>query len=182
MIGMRTVLVIAATSGGMLSGCAIIQRAIPALTMSDANIVEVLNQIGKDEIEAGELARQKGATAEVQAFAGRVVNEHRGFVEKNLRLAQKMDLQLTPPYLASSLKQAHEKAMEKLRKKSGPDFDRAYIQYEIAMHVQAVNLVEAAAAESANSSLKQHLLQAGPDFLSHLSAARAVERDLVAQR
>ena len=127
---------------GMLSGCAILQRILPGLTMSDANIVEVLNQIDMAEIEAGELARDKGSTPEIRAFAGRVVNEHRGLVERNLRLAEGMDLEPKPPSLAFSLKQAHEKAMKELRKKSGPEFDQAYIQYEIAVHQKAVNLLE----------------------------------------
>lgn len=71
--------------------------------------------------------------------------------------------------------------MDVLRTKSGSDFDRAYIHQEIARHVQAIELMETAVKYEDTLPLKQYLIQARPDFLSHLSAAEAVERQLVAQ-
>ena len=165
---------------GMVGGCALVQQTLPGLALSDANVIDVLNTIGEDEIDAAQLARQKARTPEVQAFAGRVLLEHEGLVEKNQRVAQSMDVYPKPPALAAALRQTHGQEMNRLEAKSGTDFDRAYIEYEIALHVQAFRLVENAAEEEGTSALKQLLVQTGPDLLSHLSAAKAVERHLVA--
>jgi hypothetical protein len=42
----------------------------------------------------------------------------------------------------------------------------------------AFNFIEAAAETEGNPILKQELVRTGPDLLSHISAARALERHL----
>ena len=87
--------------------------------MSDANVVSVLDSIGEGEMDAAQLAQKQASDPEVQAFAGRVLSEHRQLAEANGRLATQLSLQPDPPSLVSHLKQAHEKAMRDLRAMSG---------------------------------------------------------------
>ena len=172
-------LVIVATFvGPAFVGCAFFQQLLPGLTMSDANVVSVLDSIDEGQMDAAQLAQKQASDPEVQAFAGRVLNEHRQLAETNGRLAMQLSLEPDPPSLASHLKQAHEKAMRDLRVMSGEAFDRAYVQYEIQQHVRAFNILEAAAESEDNVTLKQELVRTGPDLLSHISAARALERHL----
>ena len=84
--------------------------------------------------------------------------------------------------LASALETTHQQTMEQLRKKSGQDFDRAYMAYQVEMHQQALKLVEDTADSSDDSRLKQHLIQERPELQSHLSAAQNLQRQLVAQQ
>jgi len=173
-----TCVVVALFLGPVFSGCAFFQQLLPGLTMSDTNVVSVLDSIDEGEIDAAQVAQKQASDPEVQAFAGRLLNEHRQLAEANGRLATKLSLEPDPPSLASHLKQAHEKAMRDLRAMSGAAFDRAYVQYEIQQHVQAFNFLEAAAESESNLTLKQELVRTGPDLLSHISAARALERHL----
>ncbi len=159
-------------------GCAFFQQLLPGLTMSDANVVSVLDSIDEGEMDAAQLAQEQASDPRVQAFAGRVLNEHRQLTEANGRLATQLSLQPDPPSLTSQLKQAHEQAMRDLRVMSGTAFDRAYVQYEIQQHVRAFNILEAAAESEDNVTLKQELVRTGPNLLSHISAARALERHL----
>jgi predicted outer membrane protein len=76
------------------------------------------------------------------------------------------------------MKEAHDDAMQELRAKTGPSFDRAYVRHEIQQHVRAFNFLEAAASSESNVTLRQELIRTGPDLLSHISAARALERHL----
>ena len=140
-------------------GCAFFQQLLPGLTLSDANVVSVLDSIDEGEIDAAQLAQKQASDPEVQAFAGRVLNEHRHLAEANGRLATQLSLEPEPPSLASHLKQAHEKAMRDLRVMSGEAFDRAYVQYEIQEHVRAFNFLDAAAEAEANVTLKQELVR-----------------------
>jgi putative membrane protein len=171
----------AALAHGILYGCAFMQQALPGLAMTDAEMVGVLNSFSEGEVEAADLARRTSTTSDVQAFAGRVLNEHRQLTQHNERLARQLGITPREPALASELKANHQQAMHDLELKLGSDFDRAYVEYEIARHVQAFGLLKAAAASEATLSLQQELIRTGPDLLSHLSAARALERRLVAQ-
>lgn len=176
-IGLMTVALV----HGILYGCALMQQALPGLAMTDAEMVGVLNSISEGEAEAANLARRTSTTSDVQAFAGRVLNEHRQLTEQNKRLARQLGITPREPALASQLKANHREAMHDLEGKLGSDFDQAYLEYAITRHVQAFGLLEAAAASEATLPLQQELIRTGPDLLSHISAARALERRLVAQ-
>lgn len=178
MIRTMRLMIATAVAISTLCGCAFMQRTLPGLTMSDANLVSVLDSLGENEIDAALLARQKASTPEVQAFAGRILNEHRQLAEANARLAEQLSLKPEPPALAAKLKDAHEHAMRKLRTQSGEAFDRAYVKHEIDQHVLAFTFMEAAAESQAEPTLKQEVVRTGPDLLSHISAARALERHL----
>jgi putative membrane protein len=171
-------MVVAAVVTALTGGCALLQEKLPGVTLSDSNVISVLDDIDEGEIAAARLAQEKASAPQVQAYAGRVLNEHRELVEANGRLAAQLAVEPEPPALVSQLKDAQERAMRRLRAASGPAFDRAYVNYEIQRHVMAFNFVEAAAETEGNPLLKQELVRTGPDLLSHISAARALERHL----
>ena len=62
--------------GIVVAACSLIEETLPGLTLSDSNVMSVLDSLGKNEIDAARLAQQKAATPEVRAFAGRVLKEH----------------------------------------------------------------------------------------------------------
>lgn len=171
-------MIVSTLAGPLLLGCALVQQLLPGITLSDSNIVSLLDRLDEGEIDAAQLAQTKASDPEVQAFAGRVLNEHRELANANGRLATQLSLQPKPSALGSQLQQAHEQAMRELRALSGPAFDRAYVQHEIRQHVWAFNFLETTAESEGNLPLKQELVRTGPDLLSHISAARALERHL----
>ena len=135
----------AALAPAILSGCAFVQQVFPGLAMNDAEMVGMLNSFSEGEVEAAELARRTSTTPDVQAFAGRVLMEHRQLAKHNDLLARQLHVTPREPALATKLKADHEEAMHQLEGKLGSEFDRAYVVYEIAPHVQAVGLLETAA-------------------------------------
>jgi putative membrane protein len=173
------VLVLAAA--GLATGCGMAQRAMPG-TMSDNNVVGLLHTIDTSEIEAAQLATQKAQSPEVRNYATRLVDEHihMMMIDKNRQVAEQTNIQPEKPQVASTMKSTHEKTMQDLRNKSGHDFDRAYIDYQVKMHEEAVNLVENTAGSADNQRLKQHLMQTRPDLQSHLAEAKTIQRQLVA--
>ena len=168
-----------ATSAALwLCSCAYLQETNPALTLSDRNLISVLDSLGRGEIDTAQLAAERASSPEVKAFAARVLNEHRLLMENSERIAGQLSLDPKPPALAAHLRQAHEHAMRELRGRSGSSFDRAYLEHEIQQHVHAFNFIEAAAEPQVNPLLRQEIVRTGPDLLSHLSAAKALERRL----
>jgi putative membrane protein len=152
------------------------------LTMSHGNVVAVLNTIDETEAEAGELGKQKGTSPNVRSFASRLVHEHRTSIVDRQHLAEKIDVQPKKPALASALEGMQEESKRLLEKKSGRDFDEAYIQQQISIHQQMVGLIQDTEDSMDDPALRQHLRYIRPDLLSHLSAARAVDRQLSTQR
>ena len=97
--------------GGLLSGCAAAERAMPG-TLSDANVVSVLDAIDVSEIEGAQLAKQKAASPAVRAYASRLVDEHTAKMQQTLQLANRRGFQPDKPRLAVAVETTHQKTME----------------------------------------------------------------------
>ena len=169
-------------AGILISGCSLVQRAMPGSTMSNAEIIGVLNAIDHNEIDAGQLALQKAPTPEVRSFASRMVREHEMMMQNTGRLAYRLNVQPQKPALASTMEDTHRDAMETLGTKSGSDFDKAYIAYQVNMHEQAVGLVGDVIGSVENQDLKLHLRETKPDLQNHLVSAQSIERQVVARQ
>jgi len=174
--------IITITAGILFSGCSLIQRTMPGSTMSNAEILGLLNTIDHNEIDAGQLALQKASTPEVRSFASRMVSEHEMMVQNTGRLAHRLSVQPQKPALASTMEDTHREMMETLGTKSGSDFDKAYIAYQAKMHEQAVDLVGDVISSVENHNLKVHLRETRPDLQNHLASAQSIERQMVAQQ
>jgi len=173
--------VLAVVSAAVLAGCSLFQSAMPGTTLSDANVLAMLETINISEIDAAHLAQQKASAEQVKTYASRMLSEHSTMVQETRQLGHRIDVRPDPPALASTMGTTHQKAMEQLRTLSGRDFDQAYLKYQIKMHEQAIDLVQNTAGSVDNSLLRQHLTKARPDLDSHLLQARTLERQVVAQ-
>ena len=60
----------------------LLQRAMPG-TLSNANVVAVLNTIDTSEIEAAQLAKQKASSQAVRTYAARLIDDHTDMMQKN---------------------------------------------------------------------------------------------------
>lgn len=171
---LSVMVIIAACS--FFSACSLVQRVMPG-AMSDADVVGVLNTVNRSEIEAGQLARDRAASSEVRAYASQMVNEHQLKMHNTTQLARRIGVRPRTPALAQTLENTHREAMTQLRDKSGRDFDRTYLEYQIKMHQQSVNLVEDTAGSVDHAELKRFLRETRPDLQKHLSAVLSIQRD-----
>ena len=176
-----TGIVVALAAGSVLAGCVATQRARP-ITMSNENIMAVFNTIDRSEIEAAQLAKQNSSSPAVRDFAQRMIDEHTMMLDRRRQLANQLNISPQPPQLASALKDTHQDAMEELRKQSGRDFDRAYLEYQVKMHDQAERLAQETAENAEQARIKQHLMEARANIESHLAQAKSVQRQAVAQQ
>lgn len=173
--------ILAILSGALLSGCSFFQWAMPASTLSDSNVLAMLNTINLSEVDSASLAKQKASYEDTKMFASRMLDEHTTMLQETQQLAQRTDIVPKPPALASTAVKAHQATMEKLRTLSGRDFDRAYLKYQIKMHEQAIDLLGDSNRSVDNTQLQEYLKQTRANLDEHLFEARAMERQLVAQ-
>jgi len=86
--------------GGLLFGCAAIERAMPR-TLSDANLMSVLLTIDVHEIAVAKLAIEKASSDPVHAYATQLVDAHSVMLAKHLHVANR--IKPDKPNLASAL-------------------------------------------------------------------------------
>src|SRR5919107_423440 len=112
----------------------------PALAQSaaldDPTIVAIFDAANTFDVETGELALRTSRNKAVRDLAQQFINDHKSVRQQGRDLAKKLSVTPTPPE-PFALAEAHAKAMEELRGKSGADFDRAYVIHEVNFH-QAV--------------------------------------------
>ena len=160
----------------ILSGCSSFQSAIPGTTLSDANVLAMLDIINLSEIDSADLAQQKGSSEEVRTFASRMLKEHTAMMQESRQLAQVINIDPKPPALASTVGERHQKMMEELRGMSGADFDQAYLKYQMRMHEQVIDLIQHTANSVDDVRLQIYLKHARGNLISHLTAASALEQ------
>ena len=172
---------IAIAGGVILSGCSFLQWAMPGATLSDANVLAMLDIINLSEIDSAELAKEKASSEEVRTFASRLLNDHAAMLQETRQLAQQINVDPQMPVLASMVGKWHQETMEELRRMSGAEFDHTYLKYQITMHEQAIDLVQHTADTVHDRRLHHHLKGARQDLLTHVSTASPIERYVVAR-
>ena len=152
------------------------------MNLSDANIIALLAVANQSDIEGGQLAETKADSREVRSYGTRMISDHGSMLREGNQLAKQLMINPVQPALGQQLLSEHEKSMESLKRKSGEQFDRAYIDHEIQMHQKVIELVEKATKDADNPRLRTLLEQSRPALQDHLEQAQNVKRSLVASR
>jgi putative membrane protein len=148
------------------------QPAAKAAPVNDAQIAAIVVAANAVDAELGELAVEKASKAEVRQFGQAMATGHRALIESAGQLVTR--LKVTPQENAVSKQLQADGAAVKaeLQKKSGADFDRAYIAHEVAYHKAVLEAVDNVLIPNAsNAELKQTLIDVRPAFVGHLKQA-----------
>jgi putative membrane protein len=150
-------------------------RTLSALAaLDDPTIVAIFDAANTWDMETGALGEQKGTTKEIRDFAKQLVNDHRMVRQQGRDLAKKLKVTPTPPKDFAMAKD-HDAAMKKLRAAKGKDFDRAFLENEVAYHkavIDAVNQQLMPAIQ--NQELKDLVTKIAPAFQAHMVRAQTL--------
>jgi predicted outer membrane protein len=138
----------------------------------NAFVVEAY-QDGLAEIRLSQLALQKASSADVKAFAQRMIDDHTQADNKLATLAQQAGVTLPDAPTAEQLAIANE-----LSSFSGADFDKAYMDVNVVEHLEDVSLFLQQAKGSANDAVKSFAQQTLPTLLSRLKSAKTIDTPL----
>jgi putative membrane protein len=151
----------------------------PAAGPSDAEIAHIVVTANTIDIDAGQLAKGKATNKEVVSFAERMITDHTGVNKLASDLAGRLNLTPADNATSQSLKSAANEATQSLQTKSGADFDRAYMEREVAFHQQVLDALDQTLIPGAqNAELKALLEQTRPAISGHLEMARALQSKL----
>jgi putative membrane protein len=146
---------------------------------TDAQIAHIAYTAGQLDIEAGKQALDKSQNKDVRAFAQRMVGDHTSVNDQALVLVKKLNV--TPednPTSQSLTKQADAKRQE-LAKLNGADFDKAYVDNEVAYHKTVNTALSSTLIPDAQNAELKALLQSGLTlFQAHQKHAEQLAQQL----
>jgi putative membrane protein len=153
--------------------------AVRAQAPTDAQIASIVVTANQVDIDAGNLAKSKAASKDVKAFAQQMVTDHTGVNKQATDLVTKLKVTPEDNPTSQSLKAGGEKNLTNLKGLSGPAFDKAYIDNEVAYHQAVLDAVDKTLIPSAkNAELKALLVKVRPAFVAHLEHAKQVQSSL----
>jgi putative membrane protein len=120
-----------------------------ALSRADRKFVEEAAQAGMAEVEHGNLAAQRATNPQVKQYAQRMVQDHTKSNDELKTIASARGI--TPP---TAMDRKHHRAMEKLGKANGAEFDREYMKHMVDDHKKTVSLFEKQAKSGKDGDLK----------------------------
>ncbi|ACG77473.1 conserved hypothetical protein [Phenylobacterium zucineum HLK1] len=123
------------------------------------------------EIQAGEMAQQKGQSADVKAFGKMMVADHTAMSNEMKPAAQAAGQ--TPP---ADLDERRKGMLDNLRAANGADFDRVYLEQQEAAHQEALTLMRGYADNGDNAQLKALAQKAAPKIQAHLDRVRQIQQ------
>ena len=114
------------------------QTAPAAAPPNDAQIAQIVLTADSVDVDYGKLAVKKTKNAEVKAFAETMIRDHTAVNDKATALAKKIGLTPEASDTSKSLKSDGDKMMAKLKGMHGAEFDKAYIDNEVAYHESVI--------------------------------------------
>jgi putative membrane protein len=147
---------------------AICSTAMAKDTVDADDFVEEASASGVAEIETGKLALQKSTSADIKAFAQKVITDHTAANKELATIAKKKNLKISTE--AELVNKA--KAMV-LKQRDGESFDEAYAKNQVNAHENSIALFKKASVSS-DLELAGFAAATLPKLEHHLHEAKAL--------
>ena len=125
---------------------------------------------GMMEVELGNLAQQKGKSQQVKDFGKMMVDDHTN-ANNNLKdIASKKNIDIP-----ASVTDNQKKDMDKLSKKSGGDFDKAYVNMMVEGHKKNIDAFKKASGDVGDNDVKNFITTTLPTLQKHLDSIQSIK-------
>lgn len=144
-----------------------------AVDEATSGFMTTVADVGMTEVKLGQMAQDKAMNQRVKDFGAMMVKDHSaaGDELKSLASGKNVTLPAAPG-------EEHQRKMEDLSKKTGKDFDKAYINAMIDGHQSAISDFEKASKNTKDADVKAWIDKTLPTLKMHLDSARAIKKVL----
>jgi len=141
-----------------------------------ASVAVVANQI---DIDFANIALKKSKNKEVLDFAKRMVEDHKAVIAQAVALVTKLGVDPKDNAVSQSLLKDAEATKVTLNKTSKKEFDKIYIDNEVAYHEKVIGAINGLLIpESNNQELKELLEAVVPALEAHLGHAQMIQKKI----
>jgi putative membrane protein len=146
--------------------------------VTDPNIVAIFDLANTADIETGTLAKEQSQNKDVKELGEMFAMAHSSVRQQGRDLARKLGV--TPVMPAGNTMAAdHAKALASLKGKHGAEFDKAWLDHEIAYHQAVIDAVtKTLLPATQNAELRAFEEKIAPAFVGHLEQAKALRAKL----
>lgn len=157
--------------------------AVPAVAqaaeLSDAQIAAIVVTANQIDVDAGELAKSRSSDEEVRKFAERMITDHTAVNDQAVALVTRLGVEPEDSELSRTLAADAEKTRGRLGSLSGADFDKAYVDNEVAYHQAVLDVIDQQLLPNTeNEELKALITKVRPAIEAHLEHARHLQASL----
>jgi len=150
-----------------------------AQSINDAQIAHIVVTANQVDIDAGKLATSMASNPEVKKFGQQMVTDHTGVNKQAADLAAKLKVTPADNPTSESLKAGGDKNVANLKSLKGAEFDKAYIDHEVAYHQAVLDALDKTLIPGAsNAELKALMVKVRPAFVAHLEHAKSIQSTL----
>jgi putative membrane protein len=141
------------------------------MSNEDKEFVAKAGMGGLAEVQMGTLALQKASSADVKAFAQRMVTDHSKANAELAEFATAKGLALPTELVGDT-----QAALDHLATLSGAEFDKAYMQHMVEDHEKDVAEFDKASTSATDMDLKAWAGKTLPTLKEHLEQAKTTAR------
>jgi putative membrane protein len=146
--------------------------SIPAsVSKDDAIFVVNTSNAGMTEIQAGQLAQQKGMAKDIKEYGSMMEKDHTAAADKLKAVAASKNITL-PPAISPDM----QKNIDDLQKKDGKAFDKAYISMMVDDHKKVINMFQDEVKNGSDADIKAFASSTLPTLQHHLAEAQKCEK------
>ncbi len=148
--------------------------AVMKVDKDDADFAVKAANGGMAEVKLAQLAQQKATAADVKEFAAKMITDHTKANDKLMALAKQKNITLP-----AALGNDEQKVLDDLSKKSGKDFDKAYVKEMVEDHDKDVKLFEDASKDLKDPDLKSFATTTLPTLKMHQTMIKAIDKKMM---
>jgi len=141
------------------------------LAGEDSTFAKEAASAGIMEVELGRMAQQMATHPRVKTFGEMMVRDHSTANDELKRLATAKNMMLS-----DSMMKKHRDHVESMRKMTGKNFERHYIDMMVKDHSEDVQKFEKASNNAADTDLKAWAGKTLPVLRMHLDSAKAINQ------
>jgi putative membrane protein len=150
-----------------------------APTLSDPEIASVAVVANQNDIDFAGIAMQKSHNPKILKFAQTMMTDHKAIIDLAVALVTKLEVTPKDNAVSKGLLAEAGKTKTMLNSKPIKEFDKAYVDNEVAYHKAVIVAVKTVLVpQSQNSELKALLQKVVPILEAHLEHAEMVQKNM----
>src|SRR5688500_6116893 len=148
-------------------------------TLTDPEVASVAVVANQIDIKYAEIAKNRSKNAEILNFAETMAKDHNAVIGQASELVKKLNVTPKDNAVSQKLNSDAEATRKSMNAKSAAEFDKAYIDNEVAYNKAVIDAVKnVLIPESENQELKDLLTNILPALDSHLKHAEMVQKKI----
>jgi putative membrane protein len=146
--------------------------------LTGANILAMFERANATDSAAGALAVTKATSSELRTFAAQMVRDHHAMRREGERAARRLRITPEPPsgYRGAERADSILAFLEGVQR--GRDFDKAYIDHEVAFHLDFLELVTSAMEHVREAEVQAYIQRLAPLLRDHLDQVQTLQARL----